>query len=301
MRTRAPQASSPSGSARVVLARTSEPPCFSVMPMPSVTAVFCASGAKRASYCVLAMRVRQRFVQRRVGAQRRRHRVAHRHRAQHRRLGLRPQDEAGRALDVRAGAARPRRAVQAVAQRAAEQRVVAGMELHLVDAVAEAVVRVQLGRVHVRQARVRHRLGRARLGAELPTAPSASNAGRLNFSASRSARSVSNRLTSTNGVLWLITSCVAGSWRTPSHVHVGDAVVEVLVRHGLEAVAPVEALQVRLRTDASRLAGHSADAARDALARTSSWPMPCPRRLASTTTRPIDGSSNFTPGSSTRK
>jgi hypothetical protein len=27
----------PLGSARVVLARTSEPPCFSVMPMPSVT------------------------------------------------------------------------------------------------------------------------------------------------------------------------------------------------------------------------------------------------------------------------
>ena len=32
-----PQASVPSGMARVVLARTSEPPCFSVMPMPMVT------------------------------------------------------------------------------------------------------------------------------------------------------------------------------------------------------------------------------------------------------------------------
>jgi hypothetical protein len=31
-----PQASLPAGSARVVLARTSEPPCFSVMPMPMV-------------------------------------------------------------------------------------------------------------------------------------------------------------------------------------------------------------------------------------------------------------------------
>ena len=34
---REPQASDPSGAACVVLARTSEPPCFSVMPMPMVT------------------------------------------------------------------------------------------------------------------------------------------------------------------------------------------------------------------------------------------------------------------------
>ena len=32
-----PQASAPMGTACVVLARTSEPPCFSVMPMPMVT------------------------------------------------------------------------------------------------------------------------------------------------------------------------------------------------------------------------------------------------------------------------
>jgi hypothetical protein len=34
----------------VVLARTSEPPCFSVMPMPSVTPRFCDDGTLRPSY-----------------------------------------------------------------------------------------------------------------------------------------------------------------------------------------------------------------------------------------------------------
>ena len=38
------------GSARVVLARTSVPPCFSVIPMPRVTAVFSQNGRKRESY-----------------------------------------------------------------------------------------------------------------------------------------------------------------------------------------------------------------------------------------------------------
>ncbi len=36
--------------ARVVLVRTSEPPCFSVMPMPKVTPAFCSAGTKRGSY-----------------------------------------------------------------------------------------------------------------------------------------------------------------------------------------------------------------------------------------------------------
>ena len=36
----------PTGSAVVVAARTSVPPCFSVMPMPRVTPVFLAAGAK---------------------------------------------------------------------------------------------------------------------------------------------------------------------------------------------------------------------------------------------------------------
>ncbi|MNL40643.1 hypothetical protein D3C87_1630090 [compost metagenome] len=37
-------------SARLVLARTSEPPCFSVMPMPMVMAVFCIAGLLDESY-----------------------------------------------------------------------------------------------------------------------------------------------------------------------------------------------------------------------------------------------------------
>src|SRR5258708_30370342 len=36
--------------ARVVLARTSDPPCFSVIPMPSSTPDFSGAGAKRGSY-----------------------------------------------------------------------------------------------------------------------------------------------------------------------------------------------------------------------------------------------------------
>ena len=41
---------SPEGSARVTLARRSEPPWFSVMPMPINAAPFCDAGTKRGSY-----------------------------------------------------------------------------------------------------------------------------------------------------------------------------------------------------------------------------------------------------------
>jgi hypothetical protein len=43
------QPPAPSGSARVVLARTSEPPCFSVMAMPRRTPVLSPAGMKRGS------------------------------------------------------------------------------------------------------------------------------------------------------------------------------------------------------------------------------------------------------------
>ena len=39
----------PSGKARVLFARTSEPPCFSVMAMPTVTPRFSAMGRRAAS------------------------------------------------------------------------------------------------------------------------------------------------------------------------------------------------------------------------------------------------------------
>src|SRR6188508_2115707 len=44
-----PHAPSPAGAARVVLVRRSLPPCFSVMPMPTVMERFCVSGTSRAS------------------------------------------------------------------------------------------------------------------------------------------------------------------------------------------------------------------------------------------------------------
>ena len=44
------------GSARVVLARTSEPPCFSVIAIPTSALFFCAAGKRRGSYSPLATR-----------------------------------------------------------------------------------------------------------------------------------------------------------------------------------------------------------------------------------------------------
>jgi len=49
IRKRGPQWSSPSGTASLVLARTSEPPCFSVMPMPMVKALFSRQGLSAGS------------------------------------------------------------------------------------------------------------------------------------------------------------------------------------------------------------------------------------------------------------
>ena len=43
-----PHALSPMATASVVLLRTSEPPCFSVMPMPMVTARLACTGARPA-------------------------------------------------------------------------------------------------------------------------------------------------------------------------------------------------------------------------------------------------------------
>ena len=49
-----------SATARVVLARTSEPPCFSVMPMPTVRPALSAIGASTGSYARDASRGSQR-------------------------------------------------------------------------------------------------------------------------------------------------------------------------------------------------------------------------------------------------
>ena len=105
-------------------------------------------------------------LQRSITAQGRCHRIAHGHRAQHRRLGLGEQHEGRGARDVRTRPTCPRRAVQAMFQRAAQQRVVAGVELHLIHAAAHSVVRVQHGRVRVGQARVHLHVRAAGLGAQ---------------------------------------------------------------------------------------------------------------------------------------
>ena len=87
--------------------RTSEPPCFSVMPMP-------ASGARLRRRCAHARVVGPRGQQRRplpgdrvVGAQRRHSGVGHRDRATVTRLGLRPREEPGRPTQVGVGVAGP--------------------------------------------------------------------------------------------------------------------------------------------------------------------------------------------------
>ena len=49
MRNSSPQGPAPAGTARVVLVRTSLPPCFSVMPMPTVMPGFIAPGTWRGS------------------------------------------------------------------------------------------------------------------------------------------------------------------------------------------------------------------------------------------------------------
>ena len=93
-------------------------------------------------------------LQRRVGAQRGRHRVAHRDRAQHRGLELGGEHETRGALQVPARPLAPGRAVQPRLAGVRHQRVVAGVELHLVHAPAEAVVRAQHRPVQVGQARL---------------------------------------------------------------------------------------------------------------------------------------------------
>jgi hypothetical protein len=99
---------------------------------------------------------------RRVAAQRRRDGVGHRHGAQHRRFQLREEHEARRPSQVgvrrRVG---PRRAVQAGLAGRRHQRVVARMELDLVDAAPDPVVRAQLRRMHVGEPRVALHVGAA--------------------------------------------------------------------------------------------------------------------------------------------
>ena len=81
-----------------------------------------------------------------------------------------------------------------MAQRAAQQRVIAGVELDLVDAAAVAVVRVQHRRVGVGPAGMGLQRGRAGLGAQASSAD-VSRPGACTRKASRSGRLTRNRLT----------------------------------------------------------------------------------------------------------
>ena len=133
-----PHAPSPAGAARVVLVRRSLPPCFSVMPMPTVIERFCVSGTSRGSCSSDSQQRRGRGVQRRV---------------QRASAGCRPwSSSSGRSSPTRSGCActATRRSADQAEGRSSKNgrlamplrraidimRVPGGMEPHLVDALA---------------------------------------------------------------------------------------------------------------------------------------------------------------------
>ena len=91
---------SPVGSAQVVLARTSEPPCFSVMPIPQSAPSFSATGSSAGRYEREASRGSQTAASSGWWRSRRR-RIGHRHRTAVTGLDLAPDDEPDRAAQVR--------------------------------------------------------------------------------------------------------------------------------------------------------------------------------------------------------
>ena len=183
------------GRATVVLARTSVPPCFSVIPIPARAP---ALPRRRRVARVVAGGEEARLPlggQLRLGAQRRDHRVGHRDRAADPGLGLRHAHEGGAAGDVGAGPrVLPGRAVQLVLDRGAQQLVPGGVELDLVDAVAVAVVGLQLRRrSRWRGGRAPAARGAAGVGADGGDPPSAHSAPSRR-TASTSGRSASKTL-----------------------------------------------------------------------------------------------------------
>ncbi len=138
----------PTGSAVVVAARTSVPPCFSVMPMPIVTALFFAAGAKLGSYLKGRMRGTHSLASVGLEQQHRHGGVGHGNRAAVPGLHLRRHVEGTRA---RARGARPGRfpglcevgpdrAVQALAAARTHQLVVGRVICDRVAAMAAGVV-----------------------------------------------------------------------------------------------------------------------------------------------------------------
>ena len=215
MRYSPPGPPSPAGSAVVVLARTSVPPCFSVMPMPMVTPRLAAAGLK--ARVVLCARGSAAATRRELRLQQqRRHRgVGHGHRAAVPGFHLRRHVEAGRARDVGAGVPRlgaclrqlrPRPSNAAPAHAAAHQRVVGRMELDHVEPAPLAVVRAQLRRLLVGEPAALQRLGAAATARSAERSAACAAAFAVHRVNQR--RSDAKRFTSSNGGGWLNTSWV---------------------------------------------------------------------------------------------
>ncbi len=135
-----------SGAAEVVLARTSEPPCFSVIAIPQSAPVF-SGGRDEAPVVGKGEKARLPLVrQLGLGSQGGDRRVGHRDRAADAALGLGELHEQRRPGDVgaRAGLA-PGQRVEAVGDPDRHQLVPGAVEDDLVDPMAEAVVGAQLG------------------------------------------------------------------------------------------------------------------------------------------------------------
>ena len=155
----------------VMLARTSVPPCFSVMPMPSVMPGFSHHGRNSGIVAPRDHLRRHLCQQRRIGRERRQRRTRHGDGAQMPALDLGGHVIAGGARDfgrrrgARAGRG-PGRALQAGGDAGAHQIVIGRMEFDHVAAEAFRIEGVELRRILVGAAGGREHFGRAPLPSE---------------------------------------------------------------------------------------------------------------------------------------
>ncbi len=145
--------------ARERFARTSEPPCFSVIPMPMRPPRLCSMGMSRGSYSRVRSRGTQFPCQPRVPAHGRNRAVRHGGGAERAALHLRLHQVARGSRHVRAGdrAAvhlNPGSGVIAPRGNASHQGMPGGMKFYGIDALAPHVEGMQYGRVAVGEARI---------------------------------------------------------------------------------------------------------------------------------------------------
>ena len=157
-------------SAVEVLARTSVPPCFSVMPMPMVTDGFLHPGpVGRIIFARQDLR-RPFLLHRRRCGDRRNRGAGHRQRAEMAAFELRRQVKADGAGLVRlaafVGVVVPDGGMQARRHRAAHQRMPGGMELDDVETFAARTVGAQLRHALIGHARQILRLRRGHIAAD---------------------------------------------------------------------------------------------------------------------------------------